>query len=212
MNIADYRREYTSGGLSRADLHESPFEQFEQWFKQVCAVERLYDANAMTLATVSSEGKPTVRTVLLKSFDEQGFVFFTNYTSQKAQQIEANPKVALLFPWTELDRQIEITGVAHRVSQMDNDEYILSRPRGSQLGAWASKQSSVIENRSVLDQRLDNLDQKYAERDIPVPDFWGGYCVVPETIEFWQGRVNRLHDRFEYKNTSDGWLINRLSP
>lgn len=212
MNIADYRREYTSGGLSRADLHESPFEQFEQWFKQVCAVERLYDANAMTLATVSSEGKPTVRTVLLKSFDDQGFVFFTNYTSQKAQQIEANPKVALLFPWTELDRQIEITGVAHRVSQMDNDEYILSRPRGSQLGAWASKQSSVIENRSVLDQRLDNLDQKYAERDIPVPDFWGGYCVVPETIEFWQGRVNRLHDRFEYKNTSDGWLINRLSP
>ena len=214
MDISDYRREYTQTGLSRATLLASPFAQFELWFKQACEVD-IVDANAMTLATVSTTGLPSVRTVLLKTFDHTGFIFFTNYHSQKAQQIAENPQVALLFPWTELERQIEITGTAEKISKEESLAYFSSRPEGSQLGAWASRQSDVIDNREALEQRWQSIEKRFQHGTIPFPDFWGGYRVVPEKIEFWQGRVNRLHDRFEYyrdHQEKDHWKISRLAP
>jgi len=211
MDIGDYRREYTQGGLHRNDLSDSPFEQFEKWFKQAMEAD-IPDASAMTLATVSADCKPTQRTVLLKLFDEKGFVFFTNYNSQKAQQIEENPNVSLLFPWTELERQIEINGKAEKISTAESLTYFLSRPRGSQLGAWASAQSSPINSRKILEIQLQRMKNKFTHGEIPLPDFWGGYRVIPETIEFWQGGVNRLHDRFEYTRDHDRWIINRLQP
>ncbi len=211
MDISEYRREYMRDGLSRDMLDADPFQQFEHWFKQACEVD-VVDANAMSLATVSATGKPTLRTVLLKTFDERGFVFYTNLSSQKAQQIAANPNVALLFPWTELERQIEISGVAERVSTAESLKYIATRPRGSQLGAWVSRQSSEIPSRSALIARMKKLSKRFAGGEIPKPDFWGGFRVVPDTIEFWQGRENRLHDRFEYVRQEQGWTIRRLAP
>ncbi len=215
MDISEYRREYMRDGLSKEGLANDPFSQFEIWFKQACSVD-VVDANAMSLATVSQEGKPTLRTVLLKTFDENGFVFYTNLSSQKAQHINNNSNVALLFPWTELERQIEITGVAERVSTVESLSYIATRPRGSQLGAWVSRQSSEIASRKTLINRLEKLKQRFAQGEIPKPDFWGGYRVIPEKIEFWQGRENRLHDRFEYRRIggqADGsWNIQRLAP
>jgi len=213
MDIHAYRREYMQKGLHRESLHQDPFKQFEQWFKEARAAD-IVDANAMSLATVSASGKPTVRTVLIKTFDHHGFVFFTNYTSQKAQQIKENPHVAVLFPWTELERQIEITGVAERISTIESVAYILSRPRGSQLGAWVSHQSGEITKRQVLKNRLEALSLKFKEGAIRVPDFCGGYRIVPQTIEFWQGRENRLHDRFEYsrEHNNPDWRIKRLAP
>ncbi len=211
MDISDYRREYTQNGLSRADLLDSPILQFKQWFKQACEVD-IVDANAMTLATVSASGVPSVRTVLLKTFDERGFVFFTNYTSQKAREIEANPNVALLFPWTALERQVEITGKAEKISTAESLKYFASRPTGSQIGAWVSRQSSVISTRQALEMQWQKMKQKFQDGKIPLPDFWGGYRVVPEKVEFWQGRVNRLHDRFEYRRQANHWDIQRLAP
>lgn len=198
-------------GLSSDKLDADPFKQFEKWFKQACEVD-VVDANAMSLATVSAEGKPTLRTVLLKTFDSNGFVFFTNYYSQKSKQIEANPNVAILFPWTELERQIEITGKAERISTAESLKYIATRPRGSQLGAWVSRQSTTISSRKVLLDRLGKLKDRFAHGQIPTPDFWGGYRIVPEAIEFWQGRENRLHDRFEYRREEDKWSLHRLAP
>ncbi len=211
MDIGDYRREYAKDGLNRKDLRDSPFEQFEKWFTQAMNAN-IPDASAMSLATVSTDGKPSQRIVLLKLFDEKGFVFFTNYNSQKSQQIGENRNVSLLFPWTELERQIEISGKASRISTAESLKYFLSRPKGSQLGAWASAQSSPINSRQILEGQLQKMKNKFTKGDIPLPDFWGGYRVVPETIEFWQGGVNRLHDRFEYHRTSDGWDIERLQP
>ena len=211
MDIGDYRREYLQGGLKRKDLSESPFDQFETWFQQAMQAD-ISDASAMTLATVSIDGKPTQRTVLLKLFDEKGFIFFTNYSSQKSQQITANPNVSLLFPWTQLERQIEINGTASKISTAESLKYFLSRPRGSQLGAWASAQSSPINSRQVLESQLQKIKSKFTQGEIPLPDFWGGYRVIPETIEFWQGGANRLHDRFEYTKTDTGWAIKRLQP
>ena len=211
MDIGDYRREYTKGGLRRADLSDSPHEQFEKWFTQAMQAD-IPDASAMTLATVSAEGKPTQRTVLLKMFDEKGFIFFTNYSSQKSQQISENPNVSLLFPWTILERQIEINGKAEKISTAESLKYFLSRPRGSQLGAWASSQSSPINSRGLLESQLNKMKNKFTKGEIPLPDFWGGYRVVPETIEFWQGGENRLHDRFEYTQADFGWEIHRLEP
>ena len=211
MDISEYRREYMRDGLSRELLNADPYKQFETWFKQACEVD-IVDANAMSLATVSSEGKPSLRTVLLKTFDEKGFVFFTNLSSQKSQEIKVNSNVALLFPWTELERQIEITGVAERISTVDSLKYIATRPRGSQLGAWVSRQSDVISSRKVLMARLDKLKERFAKGEIPMPDFWGGYRIVPEKIEFWQGRENRLHDRFEYYRSEGEWDMRRLAP
>jgi len=210
-DYSTYRREYLLGGLNRKDISDSPFEQFEQWFNQADKAN-IPDPCAMSLATVSAEGKPTLRTVLLKTFDEKGFVFFTNYTSQKSQQISENPNVSLLFPWTELERQIEINGKAEKISTAESLKYFLSRPRGSQLGAWASNQSSHINTRAMLENQLQKMKNKFSKGEIPLPDFWGGYRVVPETIEFWQGGEDRLHDRFEYVRDNGNWVINRLEP
>ena len=211
MDIGDYRREYLQGGLKRDDLSESPFEQFEKWFKQAMQAD-IPDASAMSLATVSADGKPTQRTVLLKLFDEKGFVFFTNYSSQKSHQISENPNVSLLFPWVQLERQIEINGTAEKISTAESLKYFLSRPRGSQLGAWASAQSSPINSRQILESQLKKIKDKFTQGEIPLPDFWGGYRVIPQTIEFWQGGANRLHDRFEYTKVEGHWEINRLQP
>lgn len=215
MDIGDYRREYTKGGLNSKDLSKSPIEQFEKWFMQARAAD-IPDASAMSLATVSKQGKPTQRTVLLKLFDEKGFIFFTNYSSQKAQHISKNANVSLLFPWRELERQIEINGKAEKITTAESLKYFLSRPRGSQLGAWASVQSSPISTRELLQGQLHKIKDKFKQGEIPLPDFWGGYRVVPETIEFWQGGVDRMHDRFEYtrdpESEDSSWNIERLQP
>ncbi|MCL4107962.1 UNVERIFIED_CONTAM: hypothetical protein GTU68_016990 [Idotea baltica] len=193
-------------------MSDSPFDFFESWLKQ--AVEaNAAEPSAMTLATVSKEGKPTQRTVLLKMFDEKGFVFFTNYSSQKAQQIAENSNVSILLAWRELERQVEINGKAEKIPTAESLKYFLSRPRGSQLGAWASSQSSPISTRKLLDGQLQKIKQKFSEGEIPLPDSWGGYRIVPETIEFWQGGAQRLHDRFEYtRNDNNLWSIQRLQP
>jgi len=211
MDLREYRREYTKGGLRLKDLSASPFEQFETWFLQAdkAGVE---DASAMSLATASAEGRLSLRTVLLKTFDDNGFVFYTNYTSEKSQHIEENANVALLFPWTGLERQIEITGKAKKVATSESLRYFLSRPSKSQLGAWASKQSSPITSRNLLEMQLSSMKQKFRSGEIPFPDFWGGYRVVPERIEFWQGGESRIHDRFEYRRVKGGWEIFRLQP
>ncbi len=211
MDIGDYRREYTRGGLHRRDLSTDPVTQFERWFQQATTAG-ITDPNAMTLATVSPDCRPSLRTVLLKTFDHQGFVFYTNYRSQKAREIDANPSVCLLFPWTALERQVEISGRAERISTAESLKYFLTRPRGSQLGAWVSNQSEVISGRRILELKLDEMKRRFGEGHVPLPDFWGGYRVVPETVEFWQGRPNRLHDRFEYRRREDGWEIVRLAP
>lgn len=211
MDIGDYRIEYLKGGLNRVQLSDSPIIQFEKWFVQARDAN-ITDPNAMILSTVSKEGKPSQRTVLLKMFDDDGFVFFTNYNSKKSQEIEQSKYVSLLFPWLGLERQVEINGHASKISTEQSLAYFQSRPRGSQLGAWASEQSSDVESRSVLDQKLLDVEEKYSEGEIPLPN-WGGYRIVPESIEFWQGGARRLHDRFEYfydKNRS--WSIKRLQP
>ena len=213
MDIGALRSEYTQAGLGRENLAINPFLQFEAWFKQANEA-KLAEVNAMQLATASPQGKPTLRTVLLKAFDEQGFVFYTNYHSQKAQQIAENPQVAALFFWKELERQVEITGRIEKVSTLESLKYFTSRPRGSQLGAWVSAQSSIISSRSLLEAKLEEVKQKFNKGEIPLPDFWGGFRIIPDTVEFWQGRPNRLHDRFEYRRQSGqaSWQIERLAP
>jgi len=192
-------------------MNNDPFEQFELWFKQAQEAE-IIEANAMSIATASSEGEVTIRTVFLKYFDTNGFVFFTNYDSKKAQQIAENPNVALLFPWLKLERQVKIMGTAEKISAAESFKYFATRPRGSQIGAWSSKQSSVISSRSVLLNKFEEIKQKYKNGQIPLPSFWGGFRVIPKKIEFWQGKTNRLHDRHLYTNINNSWKIERLSP
>jgi pyridoxamine 5'-phosphate oxidase len=211
MDLGQLRQEYTKKGLDVDQLDKNPFKQFETWFQEATAGQVL-EPNAMQIATVSNSGRPSLRTVLLKAFDEQGFVFYTNYHSQKAQDIAQNPQVVLLFFWKELERQVEITGRAEKVSTLESLKYFTSRPRGSQLGAWVSQQSSIITSRSLLEIKLDEMKRKFKEGSIPLPDFWGGFRIVPDTFEFWQGRPSRLHDRFEYKLVEGQWVANRLAP
>ena len=199
-------------GLHQSELDASPFKQFEIWYEG--AVEsNIHEPGAMSLATVDADGQPWQRIVLLKLFDEKGFVFFTNYESRKANQIVVNPGVSLLFPWHALGRQMVITGETEKVSTAESLKYFATRPRGSQLGAWASGQSQMISSRSILKTVVENMKQKYANNDVPLPPFWGGFRVKPRTFEFWQERKNRLHDRFLYRNyEAGGWLVERLAP
>ena len=211
MSLEDNRREYDFGKLSRESLLDNPFAQFEQWMAQ--AIEaNIQDPTAMSVATVNAQGKPWQRMVLLKGFDEQGFVFYTNLGSRKATEIEGNGQVSLHFPWLQLDRQVIVGGTAQRLSTAEVTGYFLSRPKGSQLAAWASKQSSHLNSRQVLETQFEQVKEKFSKGEIPLPDFWGGYRVVPEEIEFWQGGENRLHDRFCFKRENHQWHIARLSP
>ena len=211
MDLSEFRKEYTDRGLSREDLAADPMVQFERWFQQ--AVElKLHEPNAMSLATVDATNRPLLRTVLLKYFDTNGFVFFTNYQSRKAKHIAENPQVSLLFPWVILERQVIVQGRAEKISAAESLKYFSSRPRESQLGAWVSDQSSVISSRKLLMQKLAEIKDKFAHGEVPLPSFWGGYRVIPETIEFWQGGSARLHDRFFYEKKDGAWDIERLSP
>ncbi len=211
MDLSEFRKEYSDRGMSRADLDGDPVVQFERWFQQATELG-IYEPNAMTLATVDDRGVPFQRTVLLKIFDGEGFVFFTNYSSRKAAQMEANPNVCLLFPWITLERQVIVQGRAEKISSAESLKYFVSRPRESQIGAWVSNQSEVITSRKFLMQKLSEIKEKFAHGEIPLPSFWGGFRVVPETVEFWQGGPARLHDRFLYSRAGEGWEINRLSP
>ena len=213
MNIGTLRREYMQKeGLSKRNLHEDPFKQFEMWFQEASGAN-IPEPNAMSLATVSTNGEPSVRTVLLKFFDTNGFVFFTNYESNKSREIRENPRVALLFLWTPLERQIQIRGTASRISTLQSAKYFATRPRGSQLGAWCSQQSSIISSRKFLEMKLSEMKRKFVGRQVPLPAFWGGFRVTPDSMEFWQGRLNRLHDRFLYSRKTEGtWDLDRLSP
>jgi pyridoxamine 5'-phosphate oxidase len=210
--VADLRNEYTRAGLIEADVDRDPIAQFRVWFGDALAAD-LHEPNAMTLATATPEGKPSARVVLLKGFDERGFVFFTNYEGRKGGELERNPYAALVFYWGELERQVRIEGGVGRIPEEESDAYYASRPRGSRLGAWASEQSRPVGRRGVLESRLRDLEREYEGRNIPRPPFWGGYRVEPEAVEFWQGRENRLHDRLVYRRTDDGgWEIKRLQP
>ena len=211
-HISRLRKEYTRAGLDESDAAPDPIEQFRGWFDGALAAD-LHEPNAMTLATATPEGRPSARIVLIKGFDERGFIFYTNYEGRKAGELEANPHCALVFYWAELERQVRIEGRVRRISDEESDAYFASRPRGSQLGAWVSEQSRSIENRGALEQRLRGLEREYEGREIPRPPFWGGYRVEPEVIEFWQGRENRLHDRLQYRRSEDGgWERERLQP
>jgi pyridoxamine 5'-phosphate oxidase len=218
MNIADLRRNYTQAGLSESDLHPHPIEQFKRWFEQAVAAD-LLEPNAMTLATVTAEGKPSARVVLLKDCDERGFVFYTNYNSQKGVELQVCPHAALVFLWGDLERQVRIEGKVELVAESEATAYFHSRPASSQLGAWASDQSAIIADRSVLETRLHQLETEYRDptgqrsyREIPKPSHWGGMRVIPQEIEFWQGRPSRLHDRLRYQLVEGKWQIHRLAP
>jgi len=211
MSLEDNRREYDYGKLTRESLLDDPFAQFELWMNQ--AIEsRVQDPTAMSVATVDANGKPWQRMVLLKHFDSNGLIFYTNLESRKAKEIQGNNRVCLHFPWLQLDRQVIVGGCAERLSTSEVVKYFLSRPRGSQWAAWASKQSAAISSRQVLEQQFATIKQKYANGQVPLPDFWGGYRVVPDEIEFWQGGESRLHDRFSYQLNDNSWDIARLSP
>ena len=212
MSLADLRKEYTLAGLDRGELAAAPLAQFEAWFQQARAAA-LPEPNAMTLGTVDAAGRPATRIVLLKAVDTRGFSFFTNYESRKGRELAANPRAALTLFWAELERQVHVRGSVSKLSRDESAAYFKQRPRGSRLGAWASEQSQVIASRAVLEEKLQQLEKKFPDENIPVPPHWGGYVLAPEELEFWQGRPNRLHDRFRYAKQSDGmWLIERLSP
>ncbi len=197
--------------MDEAQVDADPIVQFGRWFADAEAAD-LIEPNAMTLATVAAGGRPSARMVLLKGFDERGFVFYTNYESRKAAELDGNPIAALVFWWGALQRQVRVEGAVERVRREESEAYFRSRPLGSRLGAWASAQSQVITGRAELEGRLEELTARYGDGDVPLPPFWGGYRIRPEVVEFWQGRPNRLHDRLRYRRTPSGWDIDRLSP
>lgn len=211
MNPADMREEYNRGTLPEESLPAEPLPLFREWFEAACKAD-LPEPNAMTLATVDSDGQPWNRIVLLKAYDERGFVFYTNYESDKASHIASQNRVAISFAWIPLQRQINITGQAEKVSTKESLAYFMSRPSGSRLGAWVSQQSRVISNRQLLEAKLEEMKRKFADGKIPLPDNWGGIRVIPKTVEFWQGRPNRLHDRIRYIQDNDSWKTKRLQP
>lgn len=211
MNLADLRKDYAKAELNETDIDPNPITQFKFWFEQAIKAE-IPEPNAMSIATVSSDGKPSNRIVLLKGYDESGFVFFTNYESRKGREITENPNVSLLFFWPELERQIRIEGTAEKISTTDSMKYFFSRPVASQLGAWASAQSAIIEGRNILEKKMNELKEKFRGKEIPFPHFWGGFKIKPVAIEFWQGRRSRLHDRIQYVKEGASWRIQRLSP
>lgn len=212
MTPDEFRHQVMARGLEIDDLESDPLRQFQHWFSQ--AVDSgIHEPNAMVVATVDAQSQPWQRTVLLKSFDLEGFVFFTNYESRKARQIAGNARVSLLFPWFALGRQVKVTGTAAKVPTLESLSYFATRPRGSQIGAWASPQSQVISSRSLLLAKVEEMKRKFAEGEIPLPSFWGGYRVAPQTIEFWQAGEHRLHDRFLYRrDPAQGWSVERLAP
>jgi pyridoxamine 5'-phosphate oxidase len=212
LNLARMRRQYAEEGLSEKDLAADPVTQFSRWFAQA---ERagVLEPNAMVLATADGEGRPSSRTVLLKGFDDRGFVFFTNYGSRKGAELGVNPHASLLFPWYPIERQVIVIGRVERTGRDETAAYFRTRPHGSQLGAWASEQSSPVASREVLEQRFAELESRYPEGEgVPVPPFWGGFRVIPQSVEFWQGRPNRLHDRLRYSAAEQDWTVERLCP
>lgn len=212
LNLENLRREYLRDGLRRDQLASDPIEQFERWMAQMVAAE-ISDPNAMTIATVDASGQPSQRIVLLKGLDQRGFVFYTNLRSHKAQDLKQNSKISLHFPWHCLERQVKVCGVAQQMTAAESLKYFLSRPRESQLAAWASNQSRPISSRAMLMQQFEAMKNKFSKGEIPLPDFWGGFRVKPQQIEFWQGGAHRLHDRFQYtRQADDSWEIARLEP
>lgn len=212
MPLADLRKDYSLAGLKEKDLAKDPFRQFDKWFQEAEAA-KIPEPNAMTLATANRDGRPSARTVLLKGVDGRGFVFFTNFESRKGRDLEANPQATLVFPWLLLERQVIISGAITKVTSEEAAAYFHSRPLASQLSTWASQQSTIISGRSVLEGNMKTMEKKYAGQTVPVPPYWGGFRLNPETVEFWQGRRSRLHDRLRYRRESDGsWAIDRLSP
>ena len=211
MPLADLRTDYSLAGLVEKDLARDPFRQFDRWFQEAEAA-KLNEPNAMILATAGADGRPAARTVLLKAVDGRGFVFYTNYESRKGRELAANARATLLFPWLALERQVIVEGAVTRVAREESASYFHSRPRLSQLAAWASAQSSIIAGRSVLEEAMKALEKKYAGQEVPLPPHWGGFRVSPETVEFWQGRRSRLHDRLRFRREADGWIVERLAP
>jgi pyridoxamine 5'-phosphate oxidase len=211
VSVADLRREYALARLDEKDVSRDPIAEFARWFAEAQAAE-VEEPNAMVLATATPDGTPSGRVVLLKGFDERGFVFFTDYRSRKGAELEANPRAALVLHWSELERQVRITGDVTRTSAEESEAYYRSRPLGSRLGAWVSHQSQAIPSRDVLEGGLREIERRFAGGDVPLPPYWGGYRVRPGVIEFWQGRENRLHDRLRYEREGDRWKIERLAP
>ena len=211
MSLADLRKDYALSGLHEKDLAKDWFRQFMKWFQEAEAA-KLTEPNAMTLSTATRDGKPSGRTVLLKGVDGRGFVFYSNYESRKGRELEANPHAALVFPWLAIERQVIVEGTVTKIAREESEAYFHSRPRASQLGAWVSQQSAIISGRALLEESMKALDQKYAGQVVPLPPNWGGWRLAPETVEFWQGRRSRLHDRLRYRRVKDGWAIERLAP
>ena len=209
--IQNLRQDYRSATLSEEEIEKDPINQFSKWFQEALAAN-IYEPNVMTLATADSYGKPSARILLLKAFDQKGFVFFTNYESRKGKELLENPQASMVFFWAELERQVRIDGVISKIEESESIAYFHSRPKGSQIGALASPQSSVIPNRKVLEDQVEILTKTYAETEVPKPGYWGGYLLEPQHIEFWQGRPSRLHDRITYDLAEGNWLINRLAP